>query len=381
MGLPPELLDEIISHIPPEDQKTLQNCSLVAKLWVYPSRRRIFKAVDVWRNSRLKSWLASISPTNVEVLQHVRSLTCSVAGVPDPPNPPPDLLRRYLPSFDRLERLTFHSGFLPSHTRQIDTYSAFQHTLSHLSLHYCGVTVSALVTLVDYFPNLAHLELNNLYYSDGQSRALPFSRPLQTLTVTDIYTHSGLIFLDQLMGLRPKCDEVTISTDDIPCPSLAQRVINGVEASVKRLNLRSDLTGAFSVPEMAWWRTECNSIADVGDPLTLSGCRELRELEIYALRPGNLELILISSITSPNIRRMTFTRPLAFKGQSVMDHPNWTRLDDLLCDLADQSKCGPQLEVEFLALDVQEWWSGELGFKKYLPRFYEKGETGVGRGK
>ena len=83
---------------------------------------------------------------------------------------------------------------------------------------------------------------------DGQP-ALPFSRPLQKLTFTELYTDSGLAFLDQLMVLRPQCDEVTIGRHEASCPSLAQSVVNGVEACVKRLRLESMLSCAFSVPK------------------------------------------------------------------------------------------------------------------------------------
>jgi len=63
------------------------------------------------------------------------------------------------------------------------------------------------------------------------------------------------------------------------------------------------------------------------------------------------------------------------------DDFNWTLLDDWLCRLVDQSECGPRLEVEFEALDLQAWWSGELGFKKHLPMFYEKRGVDGGQGK
>lgn len=248
MELPPELLDDIISYIPPDDYQSLQNCSLVAKPWVYPSRRRIFKTVNLRRVTRQELWLATISPTNVEVLQHVRSLICRIADAPDSPRPSADPLRDYLPSFDHLERLTFFSGFLPSLT-QIGTYSAFQHTLSCISLQYCRATASALVALVDYFPNLTHLDLSKISLWVDDQPALPFSRPLQKLTIADLYSDGGLVLLDQLMGLRPQCDEVSIGMYGTSCPSLAQRVIKGVNASVKRLNLKSDLAGESSVPK------------------------------------------------------------------------------------------------------------------------------------
>jgi len=117
-------------------------------------------------------------------------------------------------------------------------------------------------------------------------------------------------------------------------------------------------------------------VADAGNPLTLSNCRKLRELKIYAVHPGTVELNLISSITSTKIQRIAFTRPLTPEEQDIPDHPNWSQLDNLLCQLVDRLDCGLRLEVEFRALNAQEWWSGELGFEKYLPWFHEKGGRG-----
>ena len=116
----------------------------------------------------------------------------------------------------------------------------------------------------------------------------------------------------------------------------------------------------------------------MGNPLTLSNCRELRELEIYASRPGTMELDLISSITSTNMQRITFARPLTPQETPTLGYSNWPELDDSLCRLVDRLECGLQLEVEFKALNGQAWWDGELGFRKHLPKFYEKGKTGGG---
>jgi len=248
MDLPSELLDEIIEHI--SDNKIyLQNCSLVAKSWVYPSRRRLFNTVRVWDDADLKSWLGTISPTNVGVLQHVRSLHCQIDEPPESPRPPIDLLRDYSPSLFRLERLSLYTGVLPPLT-QISSYSAFQHTLSYLSLQRCVATTHGIVTLVNYFPNLAHLNVSELYdWEDGQ-QAPSFSQPLQKLSVADFYTINSLDFLDQLMGLRPRCEEITIGMYWSSCPLLAQHVVDGVETSVKRLYLTSDLRGTRNVPKM-----------------------------------------------------------------------------------------------------------------------------------
>ena len=249
MDLPQELIDEIIDQIPLTDQQSLRNCSLVAKSWVHSSRRRIFRTVDVAGATDLRLWLDKISPANVEILQHVRSLTCFIADTPGIPYQSANLLRDYSPSFRHLERLTFQARFLPS-LAQIGTltYPAFQHTVSHLCLQCCGLEASRLVTLVNYFPNLAHLDLVDLYHTVDTQPTPPFSRPLQKLSLTQF---TDLDLIDHLMRPNPQCNELNICMYWVSCSSLTQRAIDGVGASVKRLNLRSSIAGAFRVPKTA----------------------------------------------------------------------------------------------------------------------------------
>ena len=91
------------------------------------------------------------------------------------------------------------------------------------------------------------------------------------------------------------------------------------------------------------------------------------------MRPETDELNLISSIASTNIRRIAFTQLFSSKRQAALDNCNWTKLDEFLYRLVDRLEGGVQLEVEFRALNAQAWWTEELGFKKYLPRFCGKG--------
>ena len=117
-----------------------------------------------------------------------------------------------------------------------------------------------------------------------------------------------------------------------------------------------------------------NSATGVGYPLTLSNCRELCELEISASRPGTMELNLISSITSTKLQRIAFTQLLTRTPQP--DRARWIQLDNSLCQLVDRLEGGVRLKVEFQTLNEEAWWDGKLGFKKHLPRFYEKSEAG-----
>ena len=65
MNLPQELLEEILSHLPLEDEQgkqSLQKCSLVAKSWVNPSQRRLFETVEI-QDKTLNLWLDDIPST------------------------------------------------------------------------------------------------------------------------------------------------------------------------------------------------------------------------------------------------------------------------------------------------------------------------------
>jgi len=374
MDLPQELLDEILTYIPTDDCRSFRSCSLVAKSWVRPSRRRLFETINIAGSVHLGRLLEEISPTDARMLlQHVRSITCRIDHTPDPPHGSADLLHDYSSSLCQLKRLTFHSGCPPS-LSQIETYTAFRYSLSYLCLRSFRITANVVVTIANYFPNLAHLHLDTLSYMANDQPIPPFSRSLQELTI-DEFTSEGLPLLDQLMGLRPHCNKCTVGRGRIPW--LAQRVINGVESSVKHLDIQSKLIGVSNFKKKPATRmAECSPgiITEAGDPLTLSNCRELCELEIYASCPKSPELDLILSITSTKIQRIVFTRT-PYQDNQVVRPETWAKLDNSLCRLVDRLECGLQLEVEFLVLNRTAWWRGKQGFKKRLPRSYGKGVT------
>ena len=136
-------------------------------------------------------------------------------------------------SLHRLRWLWITSGRLPT-LGQIGIPSNFQHTLTVLVLERCCFPISALVTVINYFINLSHPGLFDLGRAVDNQPTPPLSRPLRKLSVGDSFHCTSRI--DELLVLRPKCDEVTPVTS-LACPSLAQRVVDGVERSVKCLDL------------------------------------------------------------------------------------------------------------------------------------------------
>ncbi|KAF9647248.1 hypothetical protein BDM02DRAFT_3117389 [Thelephora ganbajun] len=371
MNLPQELLDEILSHLPldyKEDQQSLRNHSLVAKSWVNPTRRRLFRTIEI-REMTLQSWLDIIPPANEELLQHVRSLfyivNTAAQWTLQQPEYHVDVLRDYLPSLHQLRHLSLSSMHISSDiAQQVDIFSAFQHTLSRLSLDYCNITISALITLINHFPSLDCLDLNHpLREVDGEPVS-PVSRPLmRELHISGVHGN-GFDLLRELSELGPVFDEIVIGGRLQERSHILGLILGTVGVKAKRLRLSRNFRPYRSAS---------------GSPL-LSRCRELRELEIAMARPGTKEVDLLSSITCTNIRKITFTY-LTSAWNVPWHDANWGVLDNPLRLLVDRLGCNHELEVEFRILDVEvietDGGAGAMVIVDSLAEFREKGQIRV----
>ena len=334
MNLPRELYDEILSHLPSDDRRSFQNCSLVAKSWVNPSRRRLFETVDIrastsraWRvnippadggyfqqvdlaldlwiysippptsvllkrfrwllqlwwaifpprghvrerprptlaeycrsllqllrglippaedgllhyiRSLLQSLRDSIPPEDVGLLRHVRSLSYTAGSIRRECFS--EVLRNYFPSFHQLRHLSLSSSRLSSSIPQdVGMFSAFRYTLSRLSLTSCVFRVDTLVSLIDYFPNLNHLDLIRPVPPVDGGPARPLSRPLLgQLHVSEMYEERFGIF-DHLSTAGLAFDEIVFDGfSPVTLPTL-ERIVSTVGVRVKHLRLSKPL--------------------------------------------------------------------------------------------------------------------------------------------
>ena len=241
MSLPEELIDEIISYIPLCDKWSLRGCSQVAKSWTNSSRRRLFETVEI-QETAFRSWLDTIPPANTELLRHVRSLSYITTAAPWSDRQVKhriDVLRDYLPSFRRLQHLTLSSMHIPSDiSRQIEIFSAFRHSLSRLSLHYCTVTISALVALINYFPSLNRLDLRHITHEADGKPAFPLCRPLIRKLHISSFRDRGLGILDQLseLGLVPE-ELIIMGWSAKTALHILSRIVDSLGVNVKRLRL------------------------------------------------------------------------------------------------------------------------------------------------
>ena len=240
-NLPCKLLDEIVSHLPRDDKESLRNFSLVAGSWTRPSQRRLFETIGPLSAETLWSNLNDGSPNNIKVFSYVRSLSVKIDLSPQQPS---DALVRPphhgSPLFPHLRRMVMHYGS-PSAFPQLGMTLASQNTLEYLSLIFCRISISKLVTLINNFPNLVRIKLGNLGHEVDNEPISPLARPLQKLSVSETETFDDLGIVDQLLELQPRCDEVSISVATYWAPLLTQRIIDGVQTTVRRLNLKINM--------------------------------------------------------------------------------------------------------------------------------------------
>ncbi|KAF9648089.1 hypothetical protein BDM02DRAFT_3269711 [Thelephora ganbajun] len=342
MHLPEELLDEIFGRLPPNDRRSLQNCSLVSKSWLQPGRRLLFAHVVV-KSATYRSWLDNISPTNTGLLCHARSLTyifgdgCGIS-----------LLRDYLPSFFQLQQLAFSVTDIESTIcDHLEWFSAFRHTLSSLSLSQVSITWSAFIVLVGYFPNLRDLHIFKIWFrkDDWPVPCLPHA--LRGRLLVSFGTAMRFPF-DRLVGLKLEYEEVEV---DEVCEAC---LVAAVERTLKRLKMGPLYSKST---------------------LSLSRCPELCQLEIITMHPQEQERILISSITSTSLRKIIFapvTKRITWG--LLWDHPCWMPFDDMICGFVDRLQASGYkhtLELEFRVNSVE--LGEEVHRKDFLPKFREKG--------
>ena len=241
MNLPLELLDEILSYLAPHNQ-SLRNCSLVARSWLHPSRKRLFENVYI-QDTDHQSWLDNISPTNTELLQHVHSF-CFASSQPWGRNPPfeyinIDDLYVYFPSFHRLHTINLSDVHISSDIpERIEMFSHCQQVLSSLILVDVSLPWRSFTTLIDYFPNLRNLELSTLAFDDDNINPPPLSRPLRGKLCFYLSEAATVVAFSDWLFTGPvvEYDELVVDVGYFSAAHF-QQIITACEKSLKRLKL------------------------------------------------------------------------------------------------------------------------------------------------
>ena len=248
MHLPEESLDEIFSHLPLNNGRSLRSCSLVSKSWLEPSRRLLFAHVftDL---GKYHLWLDNISPSNTALLRHVRSFEYSHSYTPPVVRLEESLLRQracdpcfalntfrdYLPAFLQLQSLTLYNAVIePTVSDHLELFANFQHSLSSLSFGRVSITWSSFVAILGYFPHLSNLTISEPSFQMDNRPVPQLPRVLHGRLLVSLVgrrVEGERPFFDRFPGLKQEYEELEFLTWYQPS------LVAPVEASLKSLKI------------------------------------------------------------------------------------------------------------------------------------------------
>jgi len=184
-----------------------------------------------------------------------------------------------------------------------------------------------------------------------------------------------LTFSDWLCtGPEVEYEDLAIDLGYLPGTHSRRRIVAACGKTLTRLRLQSsECVVSWIILRML------TDLTRVSGPMNLPHCPGLRELEFSALYPSQIHLATISTITSINIWKITFSSyslPTAL--DTFLSH-SWTSFDDCISPLADKLRnlgskqtLEVQFRSEYLVID-----SLPVDYKRFLPKFSEKGRVTI----
>ena len=254
-------------------------------------------------------------------------------------------------------------------------FSAFRETLTHLFLNSFVMSFSAFVTLVDYFPNIATLELRGFELKRDKAPVPPLSRPLRgRLHLHAVQPHC-LEFFDLFAQLDLEYEELVIGSRPIGTEFL-RSVLQTSTGTVKILRITAELRR--EQPLLALLIKTASLLTphvQAGPAAMIHSFRRLQELELVVTW-SSISHHIFSSITSVELRKIIF--PVRYiKDWTIFIRDTEARayVDEKLCELVDRLRGAGYrhtLEVELRLRDIGDD-PGRYDFSMFLPEFREKG--------
>ena len=288
----------------------------------------------------------------------------------------------YLSALRNLHSLRFYNTFVGHISgEQFHTcFSAFRETLTHLTLEAFAISFSAFVTLVDYFPNIATLDLGSFVLEPDEGSVPPLSRPLRGKVHIYYPRSDSLEFLNRFAKLDLEYEELVIETNlwILTEIEFVESALQISASTVKFLRLAADPEcecTLFALIEKMSSSNPLTSHIKAEDAVTIHNFRRLRELELVVGWPGVSHRTLFASITSTELRKIIF--PTSYMQDDWMVFVQGTEAQTLadqeLCELVDQLCAMGYCHTLEVELRLKIGGDPEYDFTRVLPEFRERG--------
>jgi len=239
--VPHELIDEVLDHLA-DDMATLRSCSLVAKSWIYSSRRYLFNSIFFTAND-ITNWNKTFPNPKDSPAGHIRDLSfCFIQ-----PDVPIDFADR-IPYFFNVQKLTLIGraatdpgfisalGQLPPSTRSVD-------------ITFSKVLNKHVVSVMQQLPNLENLSLMSMEWGGpippGTGKLIQ-GRLSGKLRLRRRFAHHDLLNMLMEVPTGPQFTEVEIRDARMDCFPATLKLVRACQCTLTKLHFSALILGNSS---------------------------------------------------------------------------------------------------------------------------------------
>lgn len=237
--VPQELIDEILDHLE-KDTATLQSCSLVAKPWIYPSRRHLFRTLFLTA-SDITKWNKTFPNPEESPAGHVRDLSfCFIL-----PDVPINFADR-MPHFYNVQQLTF-IGRVATDPSFISALGSLPPSIRSVDITFSKVLTTHIVSVIQQLPNLDNLSLMSVEWGGaipaGTGKLIQ-SRLNGKLRLRRKLAHRDLLNMLMDVPSGPQFAEVEIRDASMNCFPATLKLVNACEDTLTKLHFSTLVQGS-----------------------------------------------------------------------------------------------------------------------------------------
>lgn len=236
--VPQELVDEILDHLS-KDTTTLRSCSLVAKSWIYPSRRHLFTTLFLTASDVAK-WNKTFPNPDDSPAKHIRDLSfCYIQ-----PDVPIDFADR-MPHFYNVQKLTL-IGRVANDPSFISALGHLPPSTRSVEITFSKVLNAHIISVIQQLPNLDNLSLMSTQW--GGSIPLGTGKLIQSrlsgkLRLRRRFAHRDLLNMLMEVPTGSQFAEVEVRDASMSCFPETRKLVSACQDTLSKLHFSALVQG------------------------------------------------------------------------------------------------------------------------------------------
>lgn len=236
--VPQELVDEILDHLA-DESATLRSCALVAKAWMYSSRRHLFNNIFFTANGIAK-WNRSFPKPEDSPAKYVRDLSfCFIEA-----DVPIDFADR-ISYFSNVQKLTL-IGRTANNPDFISALGQLPPSIRSVDVTFYEVLTAHIVSVIQQLPNLVNLSLMNTRWGGpippGTGKLVP-GRLSGKLRLRRQFAHRDLLNMLMEVPAGPQFTEVEIRDAWMDCFPASLTLVRACQDTLTKLHFSTLVLG------------------------------------------------------------------------------------------------------------------------------------------